>query len=301
MGALTLPDPEVVSGRFVQGMDEEEYHAHPALSQTGMKRLLRSPRHYRASRETRPTRQQQKAFDVGSAAHSLVLGVGAPIVEIPSRLLSDDGGIRTKAAKDWKAEHEAAGKIVLKASEFGAVSRMANAILRNEKARRLLELPGYSEVSLFGFDPMTGVEVRSRLDRWAHADLLPLDVKTTQDVRERKLATSIVDLGYDVQAAVYRWMLRLVLGVDAQPMHFIFVEKDYPHDVRVVPMTDIAWQIGGEKQMREALDLYAWCREQDEWPGPDDEGPIRSFDAPSWYRARFMEVGDLTDTEGTAF
>jgi len=285
MDTATLQEPappEVVSGRFVQGMNEDEYHSHPALSQTGMKALLRSPRHFRAQRSANKARPE---FDVGHAAHAMILGVGAPVVEIPSRLLSVDGGIRTTAAKQFVATAHEEGKTPLKPPVYMAVKLMADAVLKHTKARSLLERPGFTEVSLFAEDPITGVHLRGRLDRFA--DGIPIDVKSTTDVQPRKLTTAIVDFGYDIQSTVYDLLLRLVLGIDPEPMHFIFVEKTFPHDVRVVRMGDPAWQAGGEEKMRAALDLFAWCTERGEWPGDDEDGgPIQDLPAPGWYRAQ---------------
>jgi hypothetical protein len=278
--------PEVVSGRFVPNMAEEEYHAHYALSQTGMKALLRSPRHFRAMRSMNKAR---KEFSVGHAAHALVLGVGAPIVEIPAALLDRNGNKTTKAAKDFEAEALAEGKTVLKPFDYANVRRAADAVLGNEKARSLLERPGFTEVSLFATEPVSGIDIRGRLDKLVidDAGVVPLDLKSTTDVTPRKLTNAIVDFGYDVQGFVYPELVRLVLGVEPEPFHFIFFEKEFPHDVRVVRMGDPAWRAGGEMKMRAALDLYAWCQEQGVWPGDDEDGgPIQDLPAPGWYKAQ---------------
>ncbi len=292
MSALTLaPPPEVVNGHFLLDMPEEEYHGHPALSRSGMKALLRSPRHFKAMRAMRAMGaiQAKKEFDVGHAAHSLVLGVGAPIKEIPDRLLSGEyRSISSAAAKAFRDEAQAEGFTVLKPKDYAAVSAMVEAILADEKARDLLERPGYTEASLIADDPATGVQLRSRMDRYA--DGIPIDVKTTSDVQTRKITNAIVDFGYDIQSAVYRELLRLVLGIEPEFMHFIFVEKTFPHDVRVIRMSDPAWVTGGERQMREAIDLFAWCNERGVWPSAGGAGPIEDLPAPGWYAARFTDA-----------
>jgi len=287
MGAEVLELPRVESGRFVLNMPEEEYHAHPALSQSGMKNLLRSPKHYRAQRAMNRPRPE---FDVGHAAHGMVLGVGLPIVEIPGRLLSADGGIRSNAAKAFVEEARAKGEVPLKPVVYRQVRLMVDSVLGNEKARRLLERQAYTEASLFATDPGTGVALRGRLDRLTD-DGIPVDLKTTTDVRVRKLTNAIVDFGYDIQAATYDYLLRLVLGIDPAPMHFIFVEKDFPHDVRVIRLADPLWMETGAAKMRAAIDLFAWCVEQDRWPGDDEDGgEILDLPAPRWYGAELVEV-----------
>lgn len=280
-GQLAVERPAVVSGRFEPNMDEEEYHAHPALSASGMKVLLRSPKHFRLARTE--NRAPKKEFDVGHAAHKLILGVGMPIVEIPAGLLSGQyASVSSAKAKAWVEEARAEGKVPLKPREFQAVRRMADAVLMNAKARRVLEAAPWREVSLFGEDEATGVQVRSRLDALGEGVLG--DVKTTPDVSARKVTNAVVDLGYDLSAEMYRQMVVRVLGYDPGPMNLIFVEKELPHDVRVVKLADQAWRIGGETKIRAALDLFAWCTENGVWPGDDEDGgEIRDLPVPAWY------------------
>ncbi|MDF2554169.1 MAG: hypothetical protein K0R60_64 [Microbacterium sp.] len=274
---------------LVEAMPEEEYHAHPALSASGMKQLLRSPLHYLQSRSVRV---EKRAFDVGHAAHALVLGVGAPIEQIDATLLSDGEAIRSNAAKENVERIRSEGKVPLKPKDYIAVTAMAESILRNPKARAILELPRRTEVSLFAIDPETGVPLRGRLDGLAGA--LPFDVKTTPDVREFKLRAVIQDFGYDVQGEVYRLLVRLVLGVEAEPVRLIFVEKEAPYEVRVVELGE-KWQAGGYARMRYAIELFQSCVEFDVWPGADDEeGPVAEIEPPAYYLA---DVSRLTGVE----
>lgn len=275
-----LERPEVVSGRFVENMPEEEYHAHPALSSSGMKVLLRSPKHFRLSRTQNRPRPE---FDTGHAIHCKVLGVGLPIVEIPFRMLASNGAISTKEAKAFVAEARAEGKVPLKPVTFSEINRASEAVLANAKAKSLLERPGYTEVSMFAKDPETDVALRIRADRLT-ADGLLIDLKSTIDVRPRKITNAVVDFGYDLSAATYRHVIEQVLGEKSSPMHLIFVEKEPPYDVRVVRLADPAWQMGGEVKMRAAIDLFAWCTEQGVWPGDDEDGgEIRDLPVPAWY------------------
>ena len=272
--------PEDDGNTMVLEMPEEAYHAHPALSASGMKQLLRSPLHFKQSREVRV---EKPAFDVGHAAHALVLGVGQPIEQIDATLLSADGGIRSNAAKADVERIRAEGKVPLKPETYVKVRAMADAVLANPKARALLELPRYTEVSLFAVDPETGVPLRGRLDILAGAKCG--DVKTTPDVREYKLRSVIQDFGYDLQGEVYRLLMQLVLNVDPEPVELIFVEKEPPYEVRVVKLGE-AWQVGGHARMRYAIDLYQSCVEFGVWPGADyEEGPVEEIEPTGYYLA----------------
>lgn len=275
---MSVWPPEDEGRTLVEGMPEEEYHAHPALSASGMKQLLRSPLHYQQSRAVRI---EKPAFDVGHAAHGVVLGVGAPIEQIDQKLLSADGGIRSNAAKADVDRIRAEGKIPLKPETYLKVRAMADSILANPKARALLEMDGYTEVSLFAIDPETGVPLRGRLDRLAGSRCL--DVKTTPDVRQHKLRAVISDFGYDVQGEVYRLLVQLVLDVDPDPVQLIFVEKEAPYEVRVVQLGE-GWQAGGFARMRRAIEVFASCVEFGIWPGDDyEDGPVTEIEPPAYY------------------
>lgn len=285
MSIMAIDRPEVISGRFVEGMPEEEYHAHPALSASGMKDLLRSPKYFRLQRSMN---KAKKEFDEGHAIHSRVLGVGAPIKEIPDRLLSGEyRSISSKEAKAFKADAEAAGFTVLKPAQFARISRASEAVLANPKARRLLEAAPFRETSLFATDPETGVALRGRVD--ALGEEL-LDLKTAGDVQPRSIERAVIDFRYYLSAAVYRFLLSLVLSDDPGPMHLIFVERDAPYEVAVRVLDEPEWHALGVKKMREAIDLFASCKEFGVWPGADDEdGPVQSLAFPSWLRAQLPD------------
>lgn len=274
-----LERPEVVSGRFEENMPEEEYHAHPALSASGMKVLLRSPKHFRFERSQNQAPKTE--FDIGHAVHCRTLGVGMPIVEIPARLLSGvNMAISSNAAKDWVEKARENGEVPLKPKDFLSVVKQSDAVLTNVKARRVFDAAPFREVSLFAQDPTTNVQLRGRLDLLG--DLLG-DVKTIEEASTRKITNSVVDFGYDVSGAVYRELVRLVLGYDPGPMHLVFVEKKPPFDVRVVRLTG-GWEVTGEAKMRGAIDLFAWCSEQGVWPGDDEDGgEIHDLPVPVWY------------------
>src|SRR5665647_1017828 len=142
-------------------MPELEYHASPGLSSTGMKWLLRSPKHYRQNMDHRV---EKAAFDLGHAVHAKVLGVGMGVAIIPEDLLASNGAASTKDAKEFIAVSRAAGLVPVKADLVAKVDAIAEAVLANPKAHALLSLDGDTEVSLFADDPDTGVHMRGRID-----------------------------------------------------------------------------------------------------------------------------------------
>ena len=253
-------------------MPELDYHASEGLSSTGMKWLLRSPKHYRQAMDHRV---EKAAFDLGHLVHAKVLGVGMGIAVIPAELLALNGYASTKEAKAFITTARAAGLVPVKADLVAKVDAIAEAVLANPKAAALLTLPGDVEVSLFADDPDTGVHLRGRIDKlgtFADGRLVNIDLKTTTDVRRRKIIRAIEDFGYDVQSETYRHLLRLTHPVaDIAPTHLVFVETEPPHEVRVIQLAHPDWIDGGLHKMRRAIDIYARCIATDTWPGDDDE------------------------------
>jgi hypothetical protein len=254
----------------VEALPERDYHATPGLSSTGMKWLLRSPKHYQ---QQITHRVERAAFDLGHAVHAKVLGVGMDIIVIPDDVLASNGAVSTKEAKAFITDARAHGLVPVKADVLAQVDTIAESVLANPKAASLLTLPGNTEISIFKDDPDTGVPLRGRLDRLAYLNdgrLMNVDLKSTTDVRRYKLIRSIEDYGYDIQSETYKHLLRLAFDKEIAPTHLIFVEVDPPHEVRVVQLAHEDWIYVGQQKMRRAIDIYAQCTATGEWPGDDD-------------------------------
>lgn len=272
MNAARYVPGEVPEPGIYEGIPDAEYHAMPGLSSTGMKRLLRSPKHYKHMIENRV---ETHSFDVGHAVHAKVLGVGMGVIAIPEDVLASNGAASTKAAKEFIAEARVRGLVPLKADVVDRIDAISEAVLAHPRARALFSLPGRSEVSMFAIDPETGASLRGRIDRLAYPGDAPsvvnVDLKTTTDVRDGKVRRAIEDFGYDIQSETYQYLLRL-LDREPAPTELVFVEVEPPHEVRVVTLSHESWIEGGRARMRRAIDLYAACVESGEWPGAHD-GP----------------------------
>ena len=261
-----------ISEGVVPNMPESAYHAHPALSSSGARKLLASPAKFHYA-QTAPE-EHQDYFDIGSAAHAKVLGVGLPIEVI------DADNWRKKATTDQRDAAYAAGRIPLLKADAERVDLMAEAILANRIARSLLE-KGTPEVSGFWTDERTGVDCRCRWDLQPPEGVRAwTDYKTTQNADPRAFAASAARYGYDVQAAWYLWGAR-ELGMADRTSAFLFLvqEKEPPYLVSTVQLDAQAMRIGEEKA-RVALRIYAECAESGRWPGYPEE--IVQVGLPVW-------------------
>ena len=265
-----------VTGRIVPGYDEAAYHADPAFSQTQAKVLLQSPARYRWLLENpEPPRD---AFDVGSAAHAKILGVGSPVVVI------DAEDWRGKAARDQRDEARLGGGIPLLAKDAALVDGMAEAVLRDDNARAALEAAGDVELSMWWTDPDSGIDARGRIDKAAQtADGISLvDVKTTTDGSPWAFAGSAAKFGYRLQGGAYCDGWEVISGEPPAGFLFITVEKAPPHLVGTYSLSPFDIDAGRAK-WREACARLRDYQDRDEWPAYADEPiPFAPLTLPAW-------------------
>lgn len=267
---------------------EVEYHADPALSQSGAKLLLppSTPKHYEWARKHPKT---TTAFDHGHAAHKKVLGVGAEIV-VPT----DKDGVayvewRSADAKAQVAEAKAKGKIPLHPADAEVVTDMATALRTHPIAGPLLtDGAGTAEVSAWWTDPDTGVRLRARFDwltRLGDDRWMPVDYKgTAKSAGAWSFSKTAYDYGYDVQDTWYRWAVEATTGQPAKdtPMVFVVQEKNPPYLVAVHQL-NADYRDLGEDRARRAVGVFCECVETGTWPGyPADE--ITELEPPRWAR-----------------
>jgi hypothetical protein len=214
------------------------------------------------------------AFDLGHAAHKLVLGKGAPIAAIPCE------DWRTKAAKDLLAEARATGAIPLKTRDFERVHAMADALTGHPAAAELLtDSSGWPEVSMWQQDPEIGVWLRGRTDLLLPARRMIVDYKTTSRMANPEGLGKIVwTFHYELQAAWYLWLARSV-GFEVDRFVFVAQETTPPYLVAVFELDPAALDVG-RREMTDAVRLYARCVEAGRWPGyPDD---VHTVALPAW-------------------
>lgn len=249
---------------LVLGMDEDTYHGGPEFSSSAAKLLMRTPAHYKHT-YIDGHREKKKAWDIGTAVHAKVLGVGADTVSCPPELLASNGAMSTKAAKEWRAEQEDAGRIVVSASDLEQIDAMAESVLSHGLARSWLELPGNSEASMFATDPDTGVPLRCRFDRLPDDPRAAIDLKTTLDASPQGFSRRAHDLEYHLSRAFYLHVAELA-GHERAEMVFIAVENKAPYLVAVYQLTQ-PFADRGARRARYAIDLLKRCQDAGEWPG----------------------------------
>lgn len=253
---ITITEPTLLAG-----IPDDVYHSGgvgtpgPQVSQSGLK-MLRPPstprefQHYLLN-GLPPSR----ALDRGSAAHTVVLGLGQAFVRHPDEWLTSNGAMGVKSeSKAWIAGQKAAGRIVLKGEDHDAVYGMAEEILAHPRAAELFTDPdGRAEVSAY-FEASRGLWMRSRFDL-LRASLV--DLKTSVDPHPDAWRAQAWKLGYPIQDAAYRSAYCAVTGdPDPGPLTFVVVGAKPPHLVGVYQL-DPEMERFGREHLDAALTVYA--------------------------------------------
>jgi hypothetical protein len=257
---MTAAPAEVEPGLY--DIPAELYHSDPipggSLSSTGARTLVKKcPAVFKWELDN--PQPYNKALELGTAAHKLVLDDG------PELVLVDAEKWNTDAIRAEVAAIRAAGGIPLKRHELDQVEAMAATLRQHEEAAALLE-PGSGVAEQSAFWEDNGVWRRARFDL-LRDDGQIVDYKTARSCRREDLEKAFSEHGYHQQQDWYE-EAGAVLGVadPERPMQFVVQEKDPPYLVVVTTCDPMARGIG--RHLNEvALNTYAICRERGEWPG----------------------------------
>ncbi len=255
-------------------LDEQAYHRDLSASSTVLKALLKKPA-ARVDWERRHPPARKRAFDLGTACHTLVLGRGAELVPINA------DSYRTKAAQQAKDAAWDAGLIPLLPHEVKQVHAMADSIRTHPEAGPWIEAWGDPELSVFWVDEATGVPCRARFDKAVRTrhGLVLVDVKTTMDASDLAISKAVATFGYHQQEAHYR-AGAIAAGLHPDPAFvFVFVEKEPPYLVSVAQLDGAAVEVGRRRNER-ALRMFADYTSTGVWPGYDPA--VSEIGLPHW-------------------
>ena len=258
-----------------QGIPSATYHAdcadEPSLSSSIAKLLLERPpywawaAHPKLNPEWKPA-EPKAAFDIGSAAHALLLENGKDIMVIAA-----DNWL-TKDAKAKRDDARGLGFTPVLTKEYEKtqeMSRIASEFLKEygiDVSKTDNECTMIAEVD--------GVLCRTRADIFMTGRII--DYKTTGvslDVFNKQASK----FGYDLQAVLY---LNVAAELNlACEWAFLVQETTAPYPVQMFKPTREFLEVGRRKLMQ-ALSIWSECMLLGEWPGyPRD---VQLLDAMPW-------------------
>jgi len=273
-------DATIVPGVYYD-MPNSLYRAAPGVSQSELKRIQRSPAHFKAGVDADEDKEDTSAMLIGRVAGALAL---EPEQE-PFWIVKPEGlNLSTKEGRAWKAQKDL-DKDVLSHEEFRTASCCATAVLDHAESREFLE-GAKREVSIFTTLQTEHGPVLAK----GRPDIMPmesncvLDIKTCLDCRPENFLKSITKLRYDIQLASY-----MHIWNQEQPHShreiglLIAVEKIPPYAVMVHRLSAEFLQYGLNDYL-DMLNLYAKCAKEQNWPGYP--GGIFTIELPDYLKPK---------------
>lgn len=204
---------------------------HSAVSQSMLKVFAGRRRLYEAYYVTGslPEPADNDPMRKGTATHTALLEphrFERIVVTFPPDMLASNGAVSTKEAKAFRAEHEAAGHVVLKEADAAKVRAMADSV--RSVCGDWLSLPGDKEKALYWQDEGTDLLLKMRLD-WlvSSKSLVVFDLKTTADASPREFRKRCEQNLYALQAVHYIDGVEQAYG-KTPAFYFIAVESEPP-------------------------------------------------------------------------
>jgi hypothetical protein len=262
-------------------LSNEDYHADPAVSRSGIMTFLKSPYKYWSEylNPYRPLKEPTKAMDFGTAFHSFVLEPRSKffdeyIIKPESVKLKDVGRVAYNAYKTKFDEVLNTNKIILSMDDYHILARMYESIWNNKQAHELIEGATY-ESSYFWQCEHSGIMCKARPDILHHNIIV--DLKTCADASSRAYQRAMVDGGYHIQGAMIREGIKQLTGKDISTVINICVEKTYPYEIAIKIISEDALEFGHKKFKQALLDIKH-CIEYNKWESYEPE----IVNLPSW-------------------
>lgn len=225
---------------LTQMYSDEFYYGHLgkyALSSSSLKMLLKSPKTYR--NVTQYGSEDTQALSEGRLAHLMILEPH----KLDNMIFVDASTKNTNIYKDAKKKHEQ----VYLVKERKAAERLADAVLRNEAALRLISK---SEFEVPAIQMIEGLPFRGKADILKEDTII--DFKSSADCSTFRYSAD--KYSYDLQAWLY---LKLF-----NKTNFVFLVVDKAStDIGIFDVSE-EFLARGEQKFRQAVDNYKYFFEQ---------------------------------------
>ncbi|WP_069751659.1 PD-(D/E)XK nuclease-like domain-containing protein [Streptomyces sp. EN16] len=276
----TTLEPPVTAPVVIDGMTAEAYHSdRGSISSTGLRKILAPGCPAQLRYDLDHPQPHKKEFDLGHAAHLLVLGEGPELEVIDA---PDWKKVATRELRDLAYAED---KVPLLTKDHDMVQAMAAAIRQHPLAGPLFTPgTGVAEQSIFWTDPATGVRCRVRPDWLKQLPGLTLcvDYKTIKSADPDTVSKAIRDHAYHQQDALYTDGIWAALQPEDVRFIFVFQSKVAPYLITVRELADQDRDIGRARNER-ALRIFADCQATGIWP--DWTGPVAdipTISMPTW-------------------
>ena len=253
------------------GADRKDY-----VSCSGLKKMKKSPLHFKEEEQ-----KETEAMTFGSAYHTFILE--PELFEEEYLVFSDkeicdllvgEGAKSPRATNKYKEWYEmemrkANGKTTIDTATHNMLKSMSDRLMHHRYVNSLLsggeaEMSVYCEIEIF-----TGqkIKVKIRPDYKKDGKRIITDLKTTAGASINDFPRHAADFDYHIQAALYADIMSAVEG-KGMGWNFFFIaqEKTKPYAFNIFE-SGSQFMAQGRYEYEQLLMLYAFCVEEDKWPG----------------------------------
>jgi hypothetical protein len=278
-------------------LSNEDYHAGPGISNSGLSEIARSPAFFYGMRldPNRPPSTEKAGQFEGTLCHCatlepaqfderyVVLPSDAPTRPSSRQWNAKNPSAESLAAMRWWTTFEAdnSGRRVVTQAQYDTAHAQAEKLRALPEVAALLAA-GRAEVSAYWTDAKTGELCRCRPD-WVHPigerRVILLDVKTYSDASPIEFARQVARKGYHRQDAWYSDGYAIASNDEVMGFVFAAVEDKWPYGACACILDD-AGREKGRSMNRDLLDKYAECKRTGIWPGYSSG--IEMISLPRW-------------------
>lgn len=292
-----------MNARITNDYTNEQYHALPSISKSGLDLIAKSPAHFKAGFSG----INPNIARIGTAVHSCILESDKGLIVAPDmkrnsselkaawdKWFMENGattaiavrvpaidGVEASggfpAAEQFPEFERQTGLTVVKQSEMDEIRLMKESVMKSSIG---LYEGGEVEQSIL-FEYM-GVECRVRPDWMDTKNHVLADVKSARDASPRGFAKACANQRYHVQAAFYCTGYHAVTGHWPE-FYFSPVEKIKPYASALYRLDDESMEHGIYLMNRD-IQTYKDCMKSGDWYGYDND---LSLSVPAWDKPDF--------------
>lgn len=282
-------------GKYL-GIPEDEYHKHPAMSQSLLKSLLNT---YADYEHEKANPKKSDAMDFGTAYHTFVL---SPQEFDKKYIICPFNHAGKKDYKDW-VQGNFDGREILKQQDFEQINDMYTALTTlcppfddncNNPIKALMQDVN-CEVTYLYEEPETGILCRCRIDVEKKNLEAIIDFKTTQKGKAKPASFRRVveEYGYHIQAAFYIDAFKVINEVDIpdERVFFVVQEKEPPY-LSSIQLLHPDYIAIGRHIYQAGLDRY---KQYQMYPGMHKGYPPiqEQLEPTNYYQTNYMEIHNL--------
>jgi hypothetical protein len=272
-------------------MSDDDYFAHPALSQSLLKKYLISP-----------AKAKSAVFDIAESSKAFGAALEVLIVDGEEALNNQYSISKFKTyCQSMAKERLETGKKMLTAEHFEQLIYLKDSFGQSANAARLIKAKGFNQVVIF-FE-LDGIKCKAKLDKIIETDegIIVVDYKSFAAkgvIDARTLSNHCRTYQYHIQAQFYIKAVCAATGLHEDQVSFIniFIEKDINPEIAAPTIAQSKLDIADTK-IEYALRVYKEAQEKNLYPNleemmlrqqnvlSDQQSTILTLD---WYEEEFF-------------